>query len=67
VPNTKNFVEQQLSSHAQDTATSLGLSITPYIAISEDLPIIETMTNAIFDRGYYLEIELPHILECGLI
>lgn len=61
VNNTRYFIEQQLSSHAQDTATSLGLSITPYVGNPDDLPIIETMTNAIFDRGYYLSIELQDL------
>jgi EAL domain-containing protein (putative c-di-GMP-specific phosphodiesterase class I)/GGDEF domain-containing protein len=56
--NTRSFIEQQLNSHAQDTATSLGLSITPYIGNADDLPIIETMVNAIFDRGYYQSISL---------
>lgn len=56
--NTRIFLEQQLRSHSQDTATSLGLSITPYIGNEEDLPIIETMMNAIFDRGYYRSIAL---------
>lgn len=59
--NTRNFIAQQLSSHAQDTATSLGLSVTPYIANKEDLPIVETMTNAIFDRGYYASIALTDL------
>ncbi|TRY32844.1 EAL domain-containing protein [Aliiglaciecola sp. M165] len=58
VSSTRDYTQQQLASHAQDTATSLGLSITPYIGNNEDLPIIETMVNAIFDRGYYLTISL---------
>ncbi|MDT0595954.1 bifunctional diguanylate cyclase/phosphodiesterase [Glaciecola petra] len=58
VENTRNFIERQLSSHAQDTATSLGLSITPYLANKDDLAIVDTMANAIFDRGYYSSIEL---------
>ncbi|MFT6903057.1 MAG: diguanylate cyclase (GGDEF)-like protein [Colwellia sp.] len=57
VSNTKNFIEQQLTSHAQDTATSLGLSIKPYIG-DQDMPLIETMVNAIFDQGYYSAIVL---------
>ena len=60
VSNTKNFIEQQLTSHAQDTATSLGLSITPYIS-NDDLPLMETMVNAIFDRGYYRAIILKDL------
>ena len=58
VNNTRDFIQQQLASHAQDTATSLGLSITPYVGDEANLPIIETMTNAIFDRGYYQSIQL---------
>ncbi|MFQ3251114.1 MAG: EAL domain-containing protein (putative c-di-GMP-specific phosphodiesterase class I) [Glaciecola sp.] len=58
VNNTRDFIQQQLASHAQDTATSLGLSITPYVGDEENIPIIETMTNAIFDRGYYQSIQL---------
>lgn len=59
--NTRNFISQQLNSHAQDTATSLGLSVAPYIGKPEDLVIIETMTNAIFDRGYYASIKLTDL------
>ena len=58
VTNTRDFIQLQLQSHAQDTATSLGLSITPYIGNEEDIAIVDTMTNAIFDRGYYQSIEL---------
>jgi diguanylate cyclase (GGDEF)-like protein len=58
VTNTRDFIQLQLQSHAQDTATSLGLSITPYIGNDEDIAIVDTMTNAIFDRGYYQSIEL---------
>lgn len=59
VSNTKTFIEHQLESHAQDTATSLGLSIAPYIGM-DDVPLIETMVNAIFDRGYYSTIVLKN-------
>ena len=58
VLNTRAFIEQQLASHAQDTATSLGLSISPYIGAEGGLAIVDTMTNAIFDRGYYQHLVL---------
>lgn len=58
VSNTKESIQQQLASHAQDTATSFGLSISPYIGNKSDLPLIETMMNAIFDRGYYRSLVL---------
>lgn len=61
VNNTRNFIDLQLASHAQDTATSLGLSISPYMGESADLPIVETMMNAIFDSGYYQSIVLQDL------
>ena len=58
VNSFREYVESQLSSHSQDTATSLGLSISPYIGEDNGLPIVETMVNAIFDSGYYQRIVL---------
>jgi len=55
--NTKNFLQDQLSSHAQDTATSLGLSLSSN-ADPDDIATMETMINAVFDRGYYADITL---------
>jgi len=49
---TRSFLVSQLESHAQDTATSLGLSLSPAIA-DQDMAMVETMMNAVFDRGYY--------------
>ena len=58
--STRLFLEQQLEAHAQDTATSLALSMSPLVA-AEDLAGVETMMNAIFDRGYYKEITFSDI------
>lgn len=55
--NTKNFLQNQLQSHAQDTATSLGLSLSS-IENPEDISSMDTMINAVFDRGYYSHITL---------
>lgn len=55
--STRNFLINQLESHAQDTATSLGLSISPHIA-ADDMVTVETMISAVFDRGYYRIIRL---------
>ena len=57
---TKTFLEEQLESHAQDTATSLGLSLSS-VADPEDPSSMETMINAVFDRGYYSYIALHDI------
>lgn len=54
--STRSFLIDQLESHAQDTATSLALSISPHVA-KKDLPSVESMINAVFDRGYYQTVK----------
>jgi diguanylate cyclase (GGDEF)-like protein len=58
--NLKSFLQSQLETHAQDTATSLGLSLSPHMQ-QKDLPIINLMIDAIFDRGYFQSIQLVDI------
>ena len=60
VNNIKSYLEGESLIHAQDTATSLGLSLSPYMADEKD-PILQTMMNAIFDRGYYKEVKLSNV------
>lgn len=55
--NTRIFLSEQLETHAQDTATSLGLSLTPHMQ-TKDKAVLLSMIDAIFDRGYYSEITL---------
>ncbi|WP_372944082.1 LapD/MoxY N-terminal periplasmic domain-containing protein [Shewanella sp.] len=55
VSNMRDYLNEQLASHAQGAAHSLGLSISPYMD-EAGLVIAETMTNAIFDSGYYQHI-----------
>jgi EAL domain-containing protein (putative c-di-GMP-specific phosphodiesterase class I)/GGDEF domain-containing protein len=57
VKNFKSYLEDEGQIHAQDTATSLGLSLSPYMIDTSD-PIIKTMVSAIFDMGYYKDIRL---------
>lgn len=53
--STRSFLTSQLESHAQDTATSLALSISPHVA-EKDMTAVDGMINAVFDRGYYQTI-----------
>lgn len=55
--NLRLFLANQLKSHAQDTATSLGLSLSPAMQ-ENDLPVMDSMVDAIFDRGYYQSIKV---------
>ena len=64
--STRTFLQEQLESHAQDTATSLGLSILPAIS-NKDLATVDTMMNAVFDRGYYRKIVLTDLHDKVLI
>jgi len=59
INNIRDYLQVESEVHAQDTATSLGLSLSPYI-LDENDTILETMVNSIFDRGYYLEIRLDN-------
>lgn len=60
INNMRTYLTQQLESHAQDTASSLGLSLTPHVK-SNDVALMNSMVDAIFDRGYYQEIKLVAI------
>lgn len=64
--STRTFLLDQLESHAQDTATSLGLSISPYVA-QDDMASVETMFNAVFDRGYYSTIKFVDMQDTPLV
>lgn len=57
VRNTQSFLDQQLSSHAQDTATALGLSLTLTMK-NNDVITASRIVDAVFDRGYYKTIEV---------
>ncbi|WP_417760632.1 EAL domain-containing protein [Shewanella sp.] len=55
IQSTQQYLNTQMQSHAQDTATSLGLSISSYLD-DPNLVVAKTMVSAIFDSGYYEEI-----------
>lgn len=55
--NLRSLLLKQQASHAQDTATSLGLSLSAPLA-SRDMSIVSAMVDAVFDRGYYRTIEI---------
>ncbi|OPY85938.1 MAG: RNase E specificity factor CsrD [Syntrophus sp. PtaU1.Bin208] len=58
--STRSFLINQLESHAQDTATSLGLALSQR-AIEKDRAGIASMIDAVFDRGYYQAIRFVDI------
>ncbi|MGD9592359.1 MAG: LapD/MoxY N-terminal periplasmic domain-containing protein [Candidatus Berkiella sp.] len=55
VKNTQSFLNQQLASHSQDTATALGLTLTT-IMKKGDVVTASRAVDAVWDRGYYKKI-----------
>jgi diguanylate cyclase (GGDEF)-like protein len=55
VNNTQKYLSSQLQTIAQDTATSLGLTLSPHF-VSDDMIVVESMVSAVFDSGYYREV-----------
>ena len=54
--SARAHLQNQLESHAQDAATSIGLSLGILLGRG-DAAIAETVINAAFDRGNYAHIE----------
>lgn len=54
---TKGYLVSQLESTAQDSATSLSMSLSDYMA-SKDQASIESTVNAVFDSGYFSEVRV---------
>lgn len=57
VNNMKDYLEIEASTKAQDTATSIGMSLRPLINDKED-PEIQSIIRAISNSGFYKEIRL---------
>ncbi len=55
--SSRDTLLTQLESHAEDGATHLGLYLAPYMQ-QHDQATIATAVNAIFDSGFYQQIEV---------
>lgn len=60
VHDTRDYLNAQLRTITQDTATSLGLSLSPALA-GGDMAVAESMVNAVFDSGYYRRVAIIDI------
>ncbi len=58
--NIRDYLNEQLSSHAQDAATSLGIAVTAEVS-NNDIASLQVYTNAMFDSGYYKQIIIKDI------
>lgn len=66
IQNVRDYLNNQLISHAQDTATSLGLSLSPHMK-NKDMATMNSMVDAVFDRGDYRSIEIIDVQGNSLI
>ncbi|QLG89641.1 EAL domain-containing protein [Chitinibacter bivalviorum] len=56
--NSRAFLTEQLTTISQDTATSLGMQLSPLILDKNNKVFVERTVDAIFDSGYYREIHI---------
>ncbi|MBF7730856.1 bifunctional diguanylate cyclase/phosphodiesterase [Pseudomonas sp. N040] len=64
VESSREQALNQLRSHAQDSATALGLSMSPHV---DDPAMIELMVSSIFDSGYFDTIRVVSIADESVI
>lgn len=57
VSGTRDYLQQQLGAHAEETATSLALAIGS-AANPDDAVLLATIVNPVFDRGQYERIQI---------
>ncbi len=60
VKNTKEYLELESTTKAQDTATGLGMTLKNLMGNKND-PEIVSIINAIANRGFYKEIRLEDV------
>ncbi|MEC5216720.1 diguanylate cyclase (GGDEF)-like protein [Actimicrobium sp. GrIS 1.19] len=60
VSDTRAYLDRQLKTISQDTATSLGLSLSPNF-LDNEMVLVESKVNLIFDSGYYREVTIRGI------
>ena len=58
--NSRAQLQDQLSSQAQDAATSLAMRLATLKSL-EDRALVETLVNPFFDRGYFREIRVVSV------
>jgi len=61
VQNSRAFLTEQLTTISQDTATSLGMQLSPLILDKNNQVIVQSMLDAVFDSGYYRQIRIVDV------
>ncbi|QZA81826.1 EAL domain-containing protein [Deefgea piscis] len=61
IQSSRSFLTEQLSTISQDTATSLGMQLSPLILDPQQRVIVQSMLDAVFDSGYYRKIQIVDV------
>jgi diguanylate cyclase (GGDEF)-like protein len=66
VSSTRDYLQEQLEAHAQETATSLALAIGS-AANPADTVLLGTIVNPVFDRGQFEQIDILSVSGAQLV
>jgi len=66
IRNAHKYLQEELASHAQETATSLGMVLATAMA-ENDVVRAEVTVNALFDRSYYQSIRAGCTRWCAAV
>ncbi|KUE79306.1 EAL domain-containing protein [Aeromonas schubertii] len=64
--STRSYLAQQQETTVINTATSLGLALTPYLETGDKVGA-ESVINAVFDGGYYRQVRLDLLASNSVI
>ncbi|MBT3196187.1 MAG: EAL domain-containing protein [Gammaproteobacteria bacterium] len=59
IQSSRDYLQTQLKSQAEEVATSLGLTFTTAVDLGDD-SLLQTMVNSAFDSGDYLQIRIEN-------
>lgn len=60
INNTRDYLNDQLRTISQDTATSLGMTLSVPLA-ENDAVVVERLVSAVSDSGYYREVVVSDV------
>lgn len=66
IKQLKNHFEEQLQARADETATTLALSMTTSAELEDDA-FLRSMIDVVFDRGYFKEVRFDYIAHDGFV
>lgn len=66
IKQLKTHFEEQLQARADETATTLALSMTTSAELEDDA-VLRSMIDVVFDRGYFKEVRFDYVAHDGFV